>query len=182
MAFSIFSDTLYGQNRLRLILSIYLGPKAPKKLHLIKEIFSGEQLYWLMSYISIFSPFQFFRTPCMFKNKFIYIFGTKGSQKNPPHKGKLFLESKYIDWSHVSQLLANFMAVSIFRTPYMVKFHFEFSMSMYWGQKAPKRLQLIGKTFSGEQLYWWKSYILIFSPFHGIFQFLGHPVPFFDAF
>ena len=60
MAFSIFLDTLYVQNRLRIILSIYFGPKAPKKLHLINEIFSAEQLYWLMSYTSLFAHFTVF--------------------------------------------------------------------------------------------------------------------------
>ena len=39
MVFSIFSDTLYGQNRLGISLSNYLGQKAPLRLHLTKENF-----------------------------------------------------------------------------------------------------------------------------------------------
>ena len=73
MGFSIFLDTLYGQNRLGISLSIYLGQKV---------------------------------------------------KKNPPQNGKIFLKSKYIDWSRISKLLVNFMAFSIFRTPCMVKIHF----------------------------------------------------------
>ena len=36
-----------------------------------------------------------------------------------------FWESSYSDWSHIFQFSVYFMALSIFRTPYMVKIHLE---------------------------------------------------------
>ena len=39
----------------------------------------------------------------------------KGTQKTPLHKGKLFIESNYIDLSHLSQFLAHFRKLAIFK-------------------------------------------------------------------
>ena len=51
--------------------------------------------------------------------------GQKAPIKVPTHKGKHFRASNYIDGSHISQFIAHFRKFSIFRTPCLVKIHFE---------------------------------------------------------
>ena len=114
---------------------------------------SGDQLYWLKSHISIFSPFyaifHFLGHPVWWKytvKMYIYVFATKGSQKAPPYEW-FFFESKYIDWSYIFQVLANFMGFFIFLDTLYGRNTLWINSSMYWGQKATKGLQLIRENF-----------------------------------
>ena len=68
---------------------------------------------------------------------YVHVLGTKGSQEASTHMGKLFRESNNIDGSHISQLLAQFMAFSIFYDTLYGKNRLGISLFIYVGQKAP---------------------------------------------
>ena len=112
MVFNIF-----GQNRLGISLSIYLGQKDPLRLHLTKESFFERATIFHFFHLWHIS---FLRHPVWWKyilNKNVHVLGTNGSQGVPTNSGTLLGEGNYIDWSKISQFLAHYMAFSIFRTP-----------------------------------------------------------------
>ena len=99
-----------------------MGQKTPKKLHLIKANFFWRAIILIEVIYLIFSPiswhFSFLGHPVWWKytytlNKYVHVFGKKGSKTAPTHNEKLFQESNYIDESHISQFLA-FRKFSIF--------------------------------------------------------------------
>ena len=108
------------------------GASCPEYIHtLIQSVFSPYRvsenaIKWAKNWCIWLQSVHFLGHPVWWKftlNKYIFVFGTKGSQKAQPHK--LFWESSYSDWSHIFQFSVYFMALSIFRTPCMVKIHLE---------------------------------------------------------
>ena len=100
-------------------------------------------------------------------------------QKNPK---RLQLRRKTITGEQLYWLRSNmcnfsqlFIVFPFFGHPVWLKTH-RISLSLYSDQKAPKRLQLRRKTNTGEQLYWLRSNMCIFSQLFIVFPFFGHPV------
>ena len=72
---------------------------------------------FLHCFLGVFCRFNKIASICICHtytlNKYVHVFGTKGSKTAPTHKEKLFQESNCIDESHISQFLA-FRKFSIF--------------------------------------------------------------------
>ena len=78
-----------------------------------------------------------------------------------------FWESNNNDWSHIFPFLVYVMALSIFLDTLYGENTLWISMSMYWGQKAPKKLQLIRENFFGRANILMEVIHLNFKPILG---------------
>ena len=96
----------------------------------------------------LFIVFPFLGHPVWLKhplNKFIYVFGSKGSQKAPSQKENnyrrptLLIEVKYVHFQPIMH------CISIFGTPCMAKTPFEYVYLCIWIKRLPKGSSLEGK-------------------------------------
>ena len=139
---------------------MYLGLKAPQRLSLIKKNFflrATIMLGHISKFLAYFMAFSiFFGHPVWSKqtqNNFVYIFGTKGSQKTPPHKGNIFCRATIlIDVIYLTFCpfygIFNFLGHPICSKQTKNKFIYIFGIKGFQKNSISYR-----KTFSGEQIY-----------------------------
>ena len=139
---------------------MYLGLKTPQRLSLIKKNFFLRATIMLKVIYLNFQPiswhFQFFGHPVWSKqtqNNFVYIFGTKGSQKTPPHKGNIFWRATIlIDVIYLTFCpfygIFNFLGHPVCSKQTKNKFIYIFGTKGFQKNSISYR-----KTFSGEQIY-----------------------------
>ena len=113
-----------------------MEPFVPKKyIYFFKVHFhhTGCPKRWTFSLFH--GIFNFLGYPLWWKhtlNQYIYVIGTKGSQKAQPHKEKLFWDRSYNRWSHKSPFLAYIMV------PCMVKIDLELVYLCNWDRRLQK--------------------------------------------